>query len=120
MARAAPVYILLTMSERRRYPRLQAEVLCRPAGISLMHHPRNTLDISLGGMRVYSDEEFGVGTRLDLDVLLPDGSVVRCWAEVAWTAALDGVQARWDVGLKFTDMHPTDIQRLASMLGPAR
>jgi hypothetical protein len=72
-------------------------------------------------MRVFSDEEFAVGRRLDLDVLLPDGVSVRCWAEVVWIQGLDdGGPARWDVGLKFTDMEPSDIQRLASVLVPAR
>jgi c-di-GMP-binding flagellar brake protein YcgR len=109
------------VSDRRRYPRVQAEVLCRPAGTALLHHRRNTKDISLGGMRVFSDEDFAVGRRLDLDVLLPDGASVRCWAEVVWIQRLDdGGPARWDVGLKFTDMEPSDIRRLASVLVPAR
>lgn len=83
----------------------------------LLHHRRSTKDISLGGMRVFSDEEFTVGRRLDLDVLLPEGEPVRCWAEVVWTVALgDGAPARWDVGLKFTDMDPADVDRLASVL----
>jgi hypothetical protein len=95
-------------------------VVCRPAGAVLTHHKRNTQDISLGGMRVFSDERFRVGGRLDLDVLLPDGTSVRCWAEVVWLVELDaGAPANFDVGLRFTDMAPADIQRLAAVLGPA-
>lgn len=105
------------LSDRRRYPRIAADVICRPAGLEVLHHRRNTKDVSLGGMRVFSDEEFAVGGRLDLDVMLPDGEAVRCWAEVVWTVALsDGAPARWDVGLKFTDMDPADMKRLASVL----
>jgi hypothetical protein len=65
-------------------------------------------------MRVFSD----LGSRLDLDVvLLPDGSWIRCWAEVVWTLELNGgAQAKFDLGLKFTDMAPSDIQRLAAEL----
>ena len=86
----------------------------------LFHHTRNTRDISLGGMCVFSDELFGVGERLDLDVLLPDASAVRCWAEVVWARPVEGeTPARWEVGLMFTDMDPADIQRLASVLTPA-
>jgi hypothetical protein len=34
-----------------------------------------------------------------------------------WTVALgDGAPARWDVGLKFTDMDPADVDRLTSVL----
>ena len=105
------------MSDRRRYPRVQADVLCRAAGTNLFHHRRNTQDISLGGMRVFSDERFAVGKRLDLDVLLPQGGSVRCWAEVVWLVELDaGAPAKFDVGLKFTDMAPSDVQRLAAVL----
>ncbi len=70
-------------------------------------------------MRVYSDEDFPVGSRLDLDVLMPDKTFVRCWATVVWRTDLgaDGL-ARYDVGLKFTDLGPADIQRLAAVLVP--
>lgn len=109
------------MSDRRRYPRIQAEIICRPAGNPLFHHMRNTQDISLGGMRVYSDEDFLVGSRLDLDVLVPGQQPVRCWAIVVWRSALAaGAPARFDVGLKFTDMAPSDVQRLAGVLVPVR
>lgn len=108
------------MSDRRRYPRVQADILCRPAGSDLVHHKRNTQDISLGGVRVYSDDHFPVGSKLDLDVLLPDQASVRCWAEVVWLADLGpDAPARFDIGLRFTDMASDDIQRLASVLVPA-
>lgn len=111
--------MLRPVSDRRRYPRVQAEVLCRPAGTALFHHRRSPQDISLGGMRVYTDEDYPVGRRLDLDVLLPDGTAVRCWAEVVWTVGLAGdEEARFDIGLRFTDLAPADIQRLAAVLGP--
>jgi hypothetical protein len=108
------------MSDRRRYPRVHADVLCRPAGLPVFHHKRNTRDISLGGARVLSDQSFSVGTRLDLEVLLPDGMSVRCWAVVVWVAKLDQADgAGYDVGLRFTDLAPSDVQRLASVLVPA-
>jgi hypothetical protein len=108
------------LSDRRRYPRIQADVLCRPAGSALLHHRRNTQDISLGGVRIFSDERFSVGSRLDLEVLLPAGEPVRCWAEVVWLIDL-GTEgpARFDVGLKFTDMAPADMQSLAAAMVPA-
>lgn len=109
------------MSDRRRYPRVQANIVCRPAGSALFHHKRNTQDISLGGMRVYADEDFEVGSRLDLEVLMPGHTSVRCWATVVWRAELgESAPARYDVGLKFTDLAPSDVQRLAAVLVPAR
>jgi hypothetical protein len=68
-------------------------------------------------MRVFSDERFDVSSQLDLDVFLADGSTIRCWAQVVWLVELQpGPGARFDVGLKFTDMAEPDIQRLASVL----
>ena len=108
------------MSDRRRYPRIHASVLYRPAGLSLMHHRRNTQDISLGGMRIFSDEGLRIGSRLDLEIQVADGSSVRCWAEVVWlTSLMDGSPATFDVGLKFADMAPQDVQRLATVLSSA-
>jgi hypothetical protein len=105
------------VSDRRRFPRVRADVVFRPAGLSLLHHKRNTQDISLGGARVFSDEEIGVGSRLEIDVFLFDGSTVSCWAEVVWLTDLGpAAKARFDVGLKFVDMAPADIQRLATVL----
>jgi Tfp pilus assembly protein PilZ len=105
------------VADRRRYPRVQAEVLCRPAGLVPFHHTRSTHDISLGGMRVLTDEKFAVGSRLDLDVLLPDKSTVRCWARVVWISPLGAeAPAKFDCGLEFTDLAQQDIQRLAAVL----
>ena len=93
-------------------------MVCRPAGSQLFHQRRGARNISLGGMRVFSDESFGKGERLDLDVLLPDGSAVRCWAEVVWIEELmPASRARFDIGLKFDDMAAEDVQKLASVLG---
>lgn len=95
--------------------------MCRPAGAALFHHKRNTQDISLGGMRVFADEDFSVGSRLDLDVYLPDGTSVRCWAQVVWRVDLGAAgPAMFDVGLKFLDLAAPDLQRLATVLVPAR
>ncbi len=107
------------MSDRRRFPRVEADVLCRPAGSRLLHHKRNTRDLSLGGVRVYTDDDFPVGSRLELDVMARDGEPIRCWAVVVWRLELfDGSPARFDTGLRFIDMAEDDIQRLAAHLGP--
>jgi PilZ domain-containing protein len=113
-------YAVAAVSDRRRFPRVQADVFCRPAGLALFHERRNTHDVSLGGMRVYADEDFKVGSRLELDVFLPGESSVRCWAEVVWRVELgDGGPSRFDVGLKFIDMASADRRRLAALLVPA-
>lgn len=68
-------------------------------------------------MRVFADEDFAVGTTLDLEVMTPEGAPIRCWARVVWRVELDGQSpARFDVGLKFVDMAEDDVQRLAQVL----
>lgn len=68
-------------------------------------------------MRVFADEDFAVGTTLDLEVMTPHGAPIRCWARVVWRVELDGQSpARFDVGLKFVDMAEDDVQRLAQVL----
>ena len=75
------------------------------------------MDVSLGGMRVYTDEDFEVGASLDLEVMAPEGPPIRCWARVVWRIALDDqAPARFDTGLKFLDMAEDDVQRLARIL----
>ena len=71
-------------------------------------------------MRVYTDDDFPVGARLELDVMTQDGDPIRVWARVVWRLELfDGSPARFDTGLKFVDMAESDIQRLAGLLGPS-
>jgi len=110
----------MTPNDRRQFPRVEAEVFYRPAGLAFMHHRYNTRNVSLGGMRALSDEQMAVGSRLELDVILADDSVVRCWATVVWIEELAaGAEARFEIGLKFTDLAEADIQRLASVLNRA-
>ena len=111
------VYAGGAVADRRRYPRLAASVTYQPAGAPLFHHRRNAHDISLGGMRVFTDDSISVGSRLDLEILPAAGEPIRCWAVVVWVTALDpGAPAKYDVGLRFSDMEPEDLQRLAGVL----
>jgi hypothetical protein len=80
---------------------------------------REPVDVSLGGVRIYSDEELEVGTLLKMEFFLPDVDPVAYTAEVVWIDALaDGAPARFDVGLKFIQLHPGALQLLTKMLGP--
>jgi hypothetical protein len=59
--------------ERRRYQRIQAPVFCRPARLQIM---QKAIDVSVGGVRVYSDMELEKGELLMLELFLPDGVTV--------------------------------------------
>jgi c-di-GMP-binding flagellar brake protein YcgR len=107
-------------ANRRRYPRIAAPVYYRPAGPDFLHHRRSTVDVSLGGMRVYSDEELHVGETLELELLLADDATARCWARVAWVEKLEHSDgAKYDIGLEFTDMEDSDRKLLTAALGSA-
>jgi hypothetical protein len=96
---------------------MAATVHYRPAGPAFLHHRRSSVDVSLGGMRVYSDEEMSVGDSLELDLLLDEELTARCWARVAWVERLDpAVSARFDIGLEFTDMADGDRGLLTAAL----
>ncbi len=102
---------------RRRYPRIAAPLFYVPAEPSLLHHRRAAVDVSLGGMRAYADEELAVGTRLEIELLLDDAVSARCWARIAWVEKLDqGAGAAYDVGLEFIDMSDKDRELLSRLL----
>jgi hypothetical protein len=81
------------------------------------HEP---VDISLGGVRIFSDEKMRVGELLKMEFFLPDAAPVTYTAEVVWVEELaPGAPARFDLGLKFIQLEPAAIRLLMSVLGPA-
>lgn len=107
-----------TGPERRRYRRLQVPILVRPVG-ALAHRVKQKVnDVSLGGLRAYSDDEHKPGARHELELLFPDGTSATVLAEVVWVTPLaEGAPARFDVGLRFVDARPDDLRRIAQLLG---
>ena len=109
--------------ERRKFRRLKAPVFYRPVGLSLLRRLRGkedrerAVDISLGGVRIYSDDELQVGSRLELDLFLPDDTTLATKAVVVWVHPMpEGSPARYDVGVRFDDMDEADQQRLSHVL----
>jgi Tfp pilus assembly protein PilZ len=99
--------------ERRRYRRLQVPVFCRAAGIITRRHP---IDMSLGGVRIYSDQRFRPGERLTLELMTAD-ALTTFTAEVVWIEELPaGSPATYDVGLRFHDVDPTQAAMLEKIL----
>ncbi|OLC75932.1 MAG: hypothetical protein AUG04_01125 [Deltaproteobacteria bacterium 13_1_20CM_2_69_21] len=78
---------------------------------------RRRIDPGLGGLRVYTDEKTKVGTRLEIEVFLPDETSVACTTEVVWVEKLPaGAAALHDVGLRILAIHPHDRERLTKAL----
>ncbi len=104
--------------ERRRYRRLQAPILVRPVSALASRTKRMVNDISLGGLRAYSDEDQKPGARLELELFLSSDTSATVLAEVVWVETLpEGAPARFDVGLRFVDARPEDLERIATLLG---
>ena len=102
---------------RPSYPRVRAPVYFIRTVLRFLS--RSRLDPGLGGVRVYTDEKTKVGSRLEIEVFLPDGTSVACTTEVAWVEELPaGAAARRDVGLHILAIHPHDRERLSKVLEP--
>jgi len=100
---------------RRRFPRVRAPVFYRPAstfGIS-----RKATNLSLLGVRVYSNKPFKEAQALEIELLLPSGQSVKAIVRVVWIKALPpGSDALYDVGLEFIKLPIDAVDKLKSVL----
>ena len=104
--------------DRRSFPRLQAPLYSRPARLHF-GAKQQVLDVSLGGVRIYSDEVHAEGSELELELFLEDGTSLECNARVVWATRLPrGAPARYEVGLAFLDAPAAMLARLAPLLVP--
>ncbi len=103
--------------DRRRYHRARAEILVRPAGPLARVAPRQVNDISLGGLRAFSDDKQKLGTRLELELIFPDGGSAVCITEVVWAEQLPkDAPARYEMGLRFVQVEPEDLDRIGKLI----
>jgi hypothetical protein len=105
--------------DRRKFRRIKTALYCRPAGVKFLARQREPIDVSLGGVRIYSDDELRVGELLKMEFFLPDVDPVTYTAEVVWIERLAAdAPARFDVGLKFVQLDPSALKLLMRVLGP--
>ncbi len=107
-------------ANRRQYPRVQAPIFCWIKRFTVRSEPERLplIDISLGGMRVHLQREVKMNDILDMELSLPDSTVLQCTARVAWLSPLPvWASMKYDVGFQFMNM-PTEITKcLARILG---
>ncbi len=100
--------------DRRRYRRLNAPAYWRASGLSTAWKP---VDVSLGGMRVYSDDAFELGARFELELFLRGEESIQCDVRVVWVDALpEGAPARFDIGIEFLELSDAQRQALTSFI----
>src|SRR5438128_2133230 len=76
-----------------------------------------TVNMSLGGARVYSDDRMKLGRTLQVELLAGPDSTVQVLARVVWIDELEtGAPARYDVGLEFLDVPEEMTSRLGAIL----
>jgi c-di-GMP-binding flagellar brake protein YcgR len=76
-------------------------------------------NLSLGGVRIYSDEHLEIGQELDLEFFLPNGTILGAKARVVWIKELPpGSQGVYDVGLEFVALSRKAREELSQVLEP--
>ena len=101
--------------DRRKYPRFKAPIWYRSAPFFSSRRP--VVDIGLGGIRIYSNDNLKIGKRLEVELLLPDDEIVTFIAKVVWRQELaEDNMAKYDLGLQFLDVSGHTLQRLAEVL----
>jgi hypothetical protein len=105
----------LAESDRRLYPRLNVPMLWRSPGV--VANLSRTVNMSLSGARVYSDERLRIGSRLEIELLAGPDEIVAVLARVVWIDELGaGGPARFDVGLEFLEVPEAMMGRLSAVL----
>ena len=103
-------------AQRRRHKRLRVRVSYSPPRMA--SQKRQISDISLGGVRIFSDEPLMEGKGLHLELHLPLKQEVTATARVVWIKELPpGSEARYDVGLEFIHLPSPAMDELKSILG---
>lgn len=102
-------------AERRKFPRIFAPIYFRsPRILTAKKHVSN---ISLGGIRIFSDEHFKVGKRFEIEIFLPSGYSITALTHVVWIKELpSGSEANYDLGLEFLSLPVGAMKELKAVL----
>lgn len=104
-----------TVITRRQFPRVRAPVLYRAVSASGSKHEIS--DISLGGVRIFSNERIRKGKRLEIELFLPKGHTLTVTAKVVWVRPLPkGSASPFDMGLEFIHLPRNAMKELKTVL----
>lgn len=68
--------------------------------------------MSRGGIKVYTDDPLELGTRLEIELFLPEGESLTLDVRVAWLRELSGQESRYEAGLEFLAMDEDRVRLL--------
>jgi len=104
-----------TDQDRRKFPRIMAPVYYRSPRI--LTPKRKVSNISMGGIRIFSDKELKIGKKLEIEIFLSAGTSVLATTQVVWIRELPpDSEALYDVGLEFVSMPPEHMEALKAVL----
>jgi hypothetical protein len=106
--------------DRKRYRRVRAPILVRPARLLGRAVAPAVKDGPASRLRSYTDETYSVGARLELELVLPGDARALAAAEVDWVERLaEGGPARFDVGMRVTAASRADLEKIEGALDDA-
>jgi len=74
-------------------------------------------NLSLGGVRICSDQDLDIGQTLELELFLPNGITIEAAARVVWIKTQQpGSEGLYDVGMEFTNLSEVALMELDSVL----
>ena len=79
---------------------------------------RRVSNISMGGIRIFSDKELKIGKKLEIEIFLSAGTSILATTRVVWINKLPpDSEALYDVGLEFVSLPPEHVEALKAVLG---
>lgn len=101
--------------DRRRYRRIDVPIYYR--GARLFGSKRTASDLSMGGIRISTDDLLTVGKRIEIELFLAEDVSVTCDVRVAWIRPTpDDPLAKYEAGLEFVGLTPEDAGLLERFL----
>jgi hypothetical protein len=89
------------IADRDAHRRIQAALICRPAGLRLFGTHVDNVASDIARIRIYSDEMFELGDRLKLKILKAGRASKKFFAQVVWRDPMPPrAPALFDVGLR--------------------
>lgn len=97
--------------KKRQHPRVKANVHYRPTKLIGQRHLAP--NISLGGMRIFSNTHFKKGETVNIELSFPDGRRTIVLAKVAWVESYPkDSDSVYEFGLKFIHVPPQSMGML--------
>lgn len=102
--------------ERRKFVRLSAPIGVKYSRVrSTKSQTSLSRDISGGGVRLWVMDPLEAGELVELEITLPNlvGQPILAKGEIVWSRAeSDSTKTQREIGVKFLDIQPEDLNRL--------